>query len=61
MKSIQTWKCHFVGHYAAIFYIKILLSDLLIICEAMKFLALLWAYPIWVLLRNWLIFEILVV
>ena len=46
MNFIQIWKFHFVGHYAGEIFVKSLLPDLLIICEAMKFLALLWAYLI---------------
>ena len=43
---IQIWKFHFVGHYAGEIFVKSLLPYLLIICEAMKFLALLRAYLI---------------
>ena len=40
MNIMQIWKFHLVGNYAGEIFVKILLPDLLIICEAMKFLAL---------------------
>ena len=46
VNSIQIWKFLFVGHYAGEIFVKSLLPYLLIICEAMKFLALLQAYSI---------------